>query len=838
MPTPLRELGYEVSGPAIDADPDAVEPEEERTSGTLEELGYTTVESARDPEVVKSVVRARQQRLGAPMMSAPTGAPPSEYVDERNVRVLKDRYGERFDRDATYDNLPVLYDLGFSDRFSERRRKFKSYYPRGDLKREKIGSSFVELIREAPDEPYRVYESTVLSDIFSGETAGALAGIAASPLTGGGSLAMAGMTGLGTFGGSMTEFGVEELRGFQDTPLNEGLANAAVVAGLSSAIDLATMGAGRLTGISRVPFRTKGARSQLRAERVAEEKKFLPPMRGQITEFPLIPQIFNQAAATTRRIGRKVDEQEKVLLSRMREMTDTDFSSVSDKQLGNMLEVQRKEVERRFRGMAAATSTPQRFGETVHEAIERYRTISRKARDRLYGRAKKEGVDLEFDVVEPQDIANRYLSGHKMKTAGGEERRIGPSLSPKLTELLERVRESDSTIRTFTDADGVTQHSIDQLKDLRTNFYDFMVDGEGADKRVATEMWSSLRRSMENPARGSKRGRDLLMRANQANATREANLEVAAIRRAIANEEPGKLMTYFRSGNENAVRTIKNLSGKRWTAIKNEFLGNLTADPKTGISVLNSFQKDKGTLRLVMSETEETAMREYLRVARKMNEGKLASLQEGQLNRAHRMRELTKEGREKLEETIRLAGGPKSKFALDGRLGLMRSAVDAATTVSKDGEQILSADALIPQINKILKSDDYAPLISQQYREEMEDLLSYISKTRRPPMDFGSSLTIASKAEQTKNIANPIQVLGAWAGAGMNVLTGTLLMRPRLFKRVLQSEGLIDERVLRGMTQVASEMNETAERIEDETETPSATEVIYQNTLGKFFSGS
>lgn len=764
---------------------------------------------------------------------------PSEVEDERNITVLSRRYGKKFNEEEAYSNPFLVFDMSRSDEFSEKKEKFLDTFPKGDIKQERIGNKKVTLVRETPQEPWQVYEDTIAADIISGETLGGVAGVAAAPFTGGGSLAMAGLTGLGTAAGSLTEDVIEEARGYQDTPANQMAYDALIAGGTASAIDLATMGVGRLSGLAKRVPRTKGQKQTVTADKVADRMGFKPVLRGQAGELPpfpgpvpLVPQIFRQAGATSSKVGYKFDEQEIRLLERMREMTATDFASASDRNLSQMVETQRKELESLF-SRAPEKSTPGKLGGSLQSALERYKEVSGKAKNRLYGQAKKAGgSSIRFNISRAKRAIKEELSGHSRKsvTTGGVET-MDPDIRSGLRQSLEDILDTPDVIRSFTHK-GQEQSAIDQLVRLRTRLFDYMTDGSPQEQRIAGKVWSELKRSLENPTGGTRKARTLLQRANKANAIREANLQVGAVSKALKEQEPGKLIKYFRPNNENAIKTIKNLSGKQWDDVKAHYLGNLTANPRMGLSKLNQFENDKGTLRQIMSADEEGALREYLKQAQKLDESKLSKLSESQLNRAHRVDQLVEEGRERLAETIRVAGGSDSPFAEDARKGLLRRAADKATVVGEEGEQMLSAKILRTELNNLMKSDKYAPLFTNEFKSDMDDLLVYLSKVKRDTTDIGASMEVAGLAAQAKNMLNPIRAIAGWAGAGVNVLWGNMLSRPSRTAKLLDKGGLVDEKALRYMTQMAKDLDDDSRRYEEEELEEAGTD-IYRSKLGE-----
>lgn len=825
----LNELGYTTDqsykGPQEQV-------EEKPSKGSLESLGYQV--SMKDERIRKELLaEEKEQKTPGPYRGSSfpyvSKIPTSSVIDEKNKRILERKYGNKFDRDEMYGNLPVAFDMSRSDRFDEKKEKFLDYFPKGDIKREKIDGRTVTLIKETPEDKYRLYEDTVLADVVSEETAGAMAGIAAAPFTGGGSLAMAGLTAAGTFAGSQTKYGVETARGYQETPYTDALADSAILAGQAGAIDLATMKAGRLFGLTKPSKLPKGPKTRARAEKAAEKFNYKPLMRGQTTEFPLVPQIFRQAAATTRAVGRKADVQEKQTLDVLRRMTESDFSTVSDDRLTKMVELQKREVENLID--APGDATPDEFGSTLKEAVDRYSRISGRAKNRLYKKAINRGQDLEFDISSAQDVSEKYLKGTRFKSKKGEEVSKNLDISEGLRDSLKLLNDLDPRISSFRDKTGDVQNPVEQLKELRTQFFDYMTEGSPLERKIASEAWSQLRLSMENPVGGSKQGIELLKRANSANAAREANLQTATIARAIKNEEPGKLLNYFAPKNENTIKTIKNISGKRWQNIKNDFVGTLIQDPASGLSRLKSFQKDKGTLRQIMSEGEERRLKQYLDTVDKIDKGKLSTLSKSQLNRAHRMEQLADEGRERLEETIKYAGGKHSEFSAQARQALIRRAVDNATTLSKDGEQILNSATMNKHLNDLMKSDKYKPLFTDDFKDDIGDTMAYLAKVDRGDRDFGAGLEVAGQAAQAKNILSPLQAIAGWSGAGLNVITANLLSRPNLLRQVTEGPGLMNEKALRAATQVATDVNENLQRVDEEIE--DATLDIYKKSMGE-----
>ena len=159
-------------------------------------------------------------------------------------------FGGNFDSTKELDNNLLEFDMAKSKNLPAKIQKLKNVYPQGELVPLTLSSGDVKLFyRESPQDKFKFVNKGVnfpelTGALVSGEVLGGILGSRGGPVG----------AGVGTAVGSLTETGLEKLRGYQTAPLESELKEAATEGGLAFAVDSATRGAIKLFN----KFKNKG----------------------------------------------------------------------------------------------------------------------------------------------------------------------------------------------------------------------------------------------------------------------------------------------------------------------------------------------------------------------------------------------------------------------------------------------------------------------------------------------------------------------------------------------------------------------------------------------------
>ena len=674
-------------------------------------------------------------------LGAPSGVPGGDLAvrkmdeDKRRRAQLSAFLGEKYDPEGNFGgsirDFLSQADIARNPSFEDKRAKFLAKYPKGEFKSFNTDFGPTILARKNDKDKYR--ELGGLPEVLGVMVSEPMAlGVGASLIAPASIPASMALTGLGTAAGALTQQSIEKKRGYgQLDPLE-----AAKEGGLAALADVATRGILRASG-----FRpgTAATREAEEAAQAARDEGLPPLVLGQISSSPFTRGMFRQTATVSDRPARVISNQERALLEKVQGEIDRGLSlgGASEAELHTIIQAQTRELASLSQ---LGTLGRAEAGEALQKGVMRYKEATSRLADRYYNEAAHNADDVFFDLRNAKRAASEITEGIKGMPEGGRDimpRQYGDLQTPAIqgVQLAETPRGQFKTaVKALTDVESNLQafndkNAYEQLKVLRTRFFDMKNSDDPVVSRNASRIWHELTNAMDNPTRyaakeqslGIEEASPMLSAATTARNNafvdahkrardvwrwRETNLEKRWAETALNTESPEKIAArYFSPGNASALQGIKDIIPlPRWnefrTAFSTDVMNAKTA--KSGLSRLDNFAStDEKGLRLLMTPTEEKATRRYLTRRAQFEQSPLAKVLDNNMRESERAVELIKNGTAAdADDLVRLAGGKSSATAAALKAGVYKDILDGSIGVTSGGREIIDSTKLVTHIAK------------------------------------------------------------------------------------------------------------------------------------------
>lgn len=752
-------------------------------------------------------VAGPSQQAGRPDFSLFVGDPRLRAYLERREQTLAARYS-RIDAllDSNFlpgglDDLGLRFDMARSNELSEKQAKFRAKYPRGQLNVLPIGDGQTTLIfRRAPDEPWREVDppgaqrgnlADIAGAVLSEPVVGAAtAGVAASPA---GPLAAIVGAGLGAIAGGVAKYGVESLRGFEDTEWTQAMRSM----GLDATVEMAAggLGAGGLTAFRLIRGLPTARLTADAGEiaRAAERLDLPPPVVGQLAQSPVTRGQFFQTGTTSPRPGAILSEQEQALLTRFRtEAGDMSMAGLSDENLDAIVALQQRDLGRLYQ--FSATNLPN-AGEALQRGVSAWELSSKEVIDRAYARVRELSTEtVFFDVSNIQDIAKSIRRGTRIGTKprpawpGGPLEQQPPiraegAIQGDLASLLTDIAKIDPVVR-WRPNDST---AFDQVRALRTRLHNLISSEEGDVRGPAKLLYGALSDALRTPMGvDSPEFLSSYLRANALNAQRESILEMNFIVTALReNASPDDIAArFFRPGNAEKLTLLQTIMPPGDFAIFQDgfksslFTKGVTSGGNAIVRELDTFAKDPESLRLLMSPQDEQAIRQYATLLARFDEGAVRSVINRDFSLAERALRMGDAKVDDLRRTVAMTGGPDSQFAESVRAGVYKRILDAATETDLETRAVtISPEKLVRAIDDARKNEAYGIVLRESDLTRLEDYRKYAA-TVGGAGDVGGPMQAGEVRAGVAAITRPHKFVGAWHTIANNAIVARLLSRP------------------------------------------------------------
>lgn len=700
------------------------------------------------------------------------------------------------------DDIPLRWDLARSNEWSEKLAKFRERYPEGDMVAVPFGDGqTVTVFKRTKNDPWREVNPPgmdvgTVGDVLGGTVNEATVGGFAGGV-------MFGLPGAaaGTLLGGVAKSGVENLRGFEDTPAWEMFKQSGIEAAVSTAT---AMGVG--SGI--VAYRlSRGIAPGLSTDagKVAAAATILdlpPAVVGQMARNPVLRGLFFQTGATSPKPAAVISEQERGLLDAFRaEAEKSSLDGLTDEALDTIAALQQRELGRLYQ--FAAYGLPN-AGDALRTGVQTWEKLSQEVVNRAYTAARQASGDtVYFDLSPVAALAEKIRRGTTVKAQPLPPGVAGPipalraegAVSGELKAVLDDLEAIDPSVRWLPDGTG----AFDQVKAIRSRLSGLMFSEDSTVAGAAKQLYGALSEVMKQPlGTNSKEFLASYLRANALNAQREGIEELNLIVRAVnektlSDDIAGR---FFRPGNAEKLYLLKQLMPQeQFVVLQEGFKGDLFATGATSggnaiIKRLDAFAKDPDSLRLLMSPQDERAIRNYATALAKFDEGGVRSVMNRDFSLAERALKLGQSKVEDLRRTVGLAGGPDSSFAEGIRAGIYKRLLDDATEFDAQNRvPRLNPEKLVQGITAAQKNEAYSVVMRPEDWGRLENYQIY-SAAISGTGDVGGAMQAGSVRAGALNPTAPAKFIGAWRTIANNAVIARLLSKPVLADRIPASPRL------------------------------------------------
>jgi len=703
--------------------------------------------------------RARQERIDKEIRKLSALSSNLERFDD------KDTFGEGA------DDFLLLMDMGRNNGLSDKRKKFEATYPSGSLDTFDFEGETVMVARKNPSEPFRVVSRVgeSLGAVVSEPVAGAVAGSFFGPVG----------TAVGAMAGSLTKEGVESARGFGELDL-EGSGSRAVTEGvIAGGLDAATRGLGKLAGLGRTKLE---AESVLLATKAAAEEGLEPLAKGQVSQFPLVRDVFQQTGGTSGITRDKVVRQQRSLRDVVSgQITDDAFVGTTEAQISHIISARAKEIDSLLSPTALRRDIPiDEAGAAIQKAITGWKSASKEWVGRKYDRAfaTAKTDDVAFDLAEAQVVANDVRLGVVGRGVEGDDVALAATPSGELKDVVDTLLKLDPSVSTI-EKGARTITAFEQLKTLRTRLFDLKESTDGGIRRESSRLWKVLTDAIDSPKGGNNTFKRQWRAASKTNAFRESQLEKSFVALALKTDTPEAIANrYLSPGNTSALRTIKQLVPKKdWDTYRGFFVNTVTQNPKQGAALLERFSlTDPKGLRLLLRREEEVALKRFLRGKEQLLESTLVKSVARDRTNAERAIFLAQSGTGKeLADAVKLSGGLDSPMATSMRQGVYKNLLDKSSKRTDLGVEVADPNVLLSEIKKLKSGGRLDGLFRPQDWIRIENWERYSAIVGQQAIDVGGSMqagAVRAGIRQPSGFGKAISILLG------NTVTASILARP------------------------------------------------------------
>lgn len=445
-------------------------------------------------------------------------------IDQSNIdpkEFIAEQVGGDF-QEGGLKGFGTRADLALSDTFDEKRAKFLSKFPEGDMvivdrapkvqginNRGRGGKSI--LVKRNGDEQYyemdpSEFEIADIADLLG--SAPELAGEAAALIRtrGTGLITQVMATALGNAVGEAGEEIIEKLRGFQKETFGEvskriGGESAMVAAGTAMGGPVS----GPIRSFDKGVVGLKGRKDKSEIIQKFAEKQGLPNLRlDEVSTNPIIQRLGSQAEAIIPSLGDDVKRKNEALIKTLLNLRDADAKKFVR---GELKDIHEESISQMQKALPNIEGDLLSAGDAVQKGLAEYEQLSRAVVDTMYERARKKG-DVEFDLAPALSIADDLESGIKFKGVNDKDFNV-EKLHPSVKKAITALREIDFNApveiingRSYGPVErlrSVVQY-LDDVKAFGSNPLSMEKDVSArVAGRQANKLFDSLRYVLDNP---------------------------------------------------------------------------------------------------------------------------------------------------------------------------------------------------------------------------------------------------------------------------------------------------------------------------------------------------
>ena len=670
------------------------------------------------------------------------------------------------------------FDMARTPTFGGKRQKFLEKFPEGEILPVPVNGSETLVAKRTQDQPYREFSAlpkvagALVSEPFIGSLLGAFTG---GPI--GGVLA----TIAGTTAGEVAQRRLERARGYEDpnVPLSadigQGLAPGAVAGGL----DFLTRGVSKIAGVP-APGRVT---EEMQEAQIAGQRLGLPGLTtGQVSDSPFIRRMYLQVAAVANRVGQTISKQGEETLKRFRTLSASDVDALNEEALLKIATAQGRQLGSLNKGLAVGR--PQ-SGEIVQEGLQIWKNSTERLAKKLYEKTSPLAAGVRLNLENARQIAASALRG--VRGPGTSRRGYGDNsgaVQDGVRVSQEPVGEFKRALEDLADLENSfvkyeDNNAYEIVKNLRTRFFDFKQSDDPAIRRMATPVYQSLTKALDNPITES--GKPLLSKGvpegmEKARLTKFVELhkdarnlwnsysqvrERSFVANALKTDTPEELAKkYFQPGNYTALAEIKRLvPSKNFETFKQGFVTDMVNAPSAAQSVarLNRFKAvDQEGLDLLLTKSEQRRLATTLNKQRQFEASPAAKVLKRAFTDSERGLQIIKNStNQEIKNFIKAIGGPNTAEARALKAAVYKDIMDQSMGTTVEGVDILVPKMLVTNIRNYQKSGKLDGFFNKADFDRLQDFRKYSSPLTEMT-DVGGGMMRGEMAQQAiRKAASP-----------------------------------------------------------------------------------
>ena len=692
----------------------------------------------------------------------------------------------------------ISFDLERSKDSEDKAKKFKKYYPDGELQYiQRTSGDKILLGRKNADAQWSKLDtlpSKIGSATGSLATAGAVVGEAVGAAYGGAFGAALGSAG-GSVLGDMGDTAIEKARGYgkKDSYAHpEQIPMAVLNAGFS------WWGRGGIVGAVSGKFLKEGSMtSRVKAAQDFATAEGVPKLtRGQATTNPILSSIYKQAVTIDEPTRLQALEAANSATKKFVDVANRSSGELDQKSLGMLIDTARYNVGKSISVLKNKEVSPEDAGKALGEAFDNWEAIVDGPNgylSNLYKNAEKESVDINWDISNVQkrvrELGEGTVGQGKEVTSEVPSPIIGLDKKPlrtinlkettavKLTEdpkgelatAMDAVASLSPIITKYTSKDGNTFTAFEQLRSLRTRFRRLSYSDDPGVAGVAKQIHKELNNTLEN---GFHVNGDVAQAEAATAAIKKANseyrsfMELSDLRpiKNIQNMGPGDyariVENIVQPGKSSAMKLIANVVPEGQDILRKVFTTRLFAGDRTSTwkdSITKELDRwatanDKEGLSFLLKPGEKEQLLNYAANREKLEGGFLAKIAGYDRDAsATAWDAISKGSPEDLKYVLDLAGGLNTKTGMALRRGVLQRIYENSTAnVPKFGD-VFVYDKFKQELNLMRNKGTLDTLFDKKEIKFLENLDSYIDVVR-VNVDMGSGLQAAQLASTVAQV--------------------------------------------------------------------------------------
>jgi len=765
------------------------------------------------------------------------GMPTKSEYDARTVDAqLTDAVAGagKYDPDVTFESIhnDWMVDLGFSDKNTEKFRKFKRYFPKGDLVFVPTDGGTEILARASDQEPFRKlgrggeYTASAIKAVPS-----VIAGVATGGLGLPAALAVQGAVGAGASAGFDI---LESLRGYQDSSAGDIAIGAGVEGALGAAMEVParflTGAMGRTTEDILTSYKD-----------LATAGSDIPILSGQVGH-PIKTTLFNLIRKYSPRAKLALREQRAKIRSLIDEkapLTPEQLASMGDDELANYVELFGSDVI--LAKLGTTGSDRYATGVALRTAVNRLRDVGRYATDARFADAFEYGKYEYWNAKPVQDYAEELLQpvvgrGKRVPDENGvlpmgddayPDVRLSAS-HPELIKIAKDLKALDPVVALHKGFSGVKQ-----LMALRTRVGE-LGQLENLSQTQADEarlLYDKLTETINNPFSGNPTFIAKWQEAVKEHKMFNDFLRSGEVKAALAEGKSAEKVAekFLAPGDYDSLKVIKeNFNADpetvpAWNALKQGFIGRFTRSTedlsKAGTALAKYSDRELG---LILDPVEIRNLRMASVQAQRILRGDVNKALREFDTEGERILELANKGKsDQINRLVEKAGGINSDVAGALRAGVFQNILDKASYIDPDtGLEVMDPRMLSTMLSEMRKSRRLNALFTDTQWRQFENWEKVATVVGREADDGVSIQAGEVAADLARAPFNPGLAAKLVLELNYRDTLGYLLSRPANFEKVLRagenmSKKRRDRALVNAMGQVLGDLQFTYSSRED-----------------------